>query len=173
MSRKKFDSTDRSAVIRAVEKSLGVSLSREGRRQKWLRDRDGRSYWILGGYGEWHGIPEEMMDAEASEPSDGLIVVAIRNRADMQIYIGPMCPIVEGRSKLYRAAKTTGDYQFTYKKKGASIAIDQLPSILLNELGTFSFSDEEKEQEKRRVMAKEYLNGLSEEEKEKLLNELE
>lgn len=172
MAHRKFDKTDRGAVIRTVEKALGISLKRQGRRQKWLKDQNGKNFWVLGGYGEWHGIPEEMMDAEITEQTNGFIVVAIRQKTDMQIFMGPIQPVLEGRSKLYRAAETTGDYQFTFKKIGSSIAIKQLLSISLKKLSAISFSDEEKEKEKLLAIAEEYLDGMSAEEKEKLLDEL-
>ena len=119
----KFDEIDRKAVIRSVEKSLDVSLSLVGRRKKWLRDDSGKTYWVLGGYGEWHGIPAEMMDAEAKNPTGGFIVVAIRHRSAIQIYIGPLKEVVANRGKLLRARKTTGDYQFTYRKRGTRVVI--------------------------------------------------
>ena len=70
MAERKFDETDRSAVVRNVERTLGVTLSRVGRRRKWYSDEAGKSFWIIGGYGEWHGVTEEMMDAEVSNTDE-------------------------------------------------------------------------------------------------------
>lgn len=106
----KFDQADRRAVIRALESHLGVQLSPVGRRRKWLRDNDGRSYWVLGGYGEWHGIPEEMIDEEVKNPTTGMLVIAKRRREALQVFVGPIDPILRNRNRFYRASRTTGDY---------------------------------------------------------------
>ena len=82
MAHAKFDETDRRAVIDELGRHLGVQINRVGRRRKWLRDRSGRNYWVLGGYADWHGIPEEMMDAEVADPSNGFVVIAMRRQSD-------------------------------------------------------------------------------------------
>ena len=101
--RDKFDETDRRAVVSAVEKQLNVRLKRVNRRRKWFRDEAGRNYWILGGYGEWHGIPDNMMQDEVGASSNGFIAVATRQRAAIEIHIGSLSSIVQGRASLYRA----------------------------------------------------------------------
>ena len=169
MAQSKFDETDRRAVIDALSHHFGVRLARVGRRRKWLRDDAGHSYWILGGYGEWHGLPEDMMDAEVSSPSDGFIVIAMRQRSVMEIFIGPLAPLVAARPKLYRASKTTGDYQFTFKKRGACLIINQVPSASLSDLTGLSFDDTEKDSLKRFQEVEKLIGALSEDEREELL----
>ena len=94
MTHGKFDETDRSAVIDELGRRLGVQINRVGHRRKWLRDHSGRNYCVLGGYADWHGIPEEMMDAEVADPSDGFVVIAMRRQSDMEIFLGPLAPLV-------------------------------------------------------------------------------
>lgn len=112
ISRTKFDETDRQAVIDMLSGHFGVRLQPVGRRTKWLRDDTGRKYWVLGGYEEWHGIPEEMMDEEVSSPSKGYIVITIRHPSTIEIFIGLLTLLVAARAHLNRASQTTGDYQF-------------------------------------------------------------
>lgn len=172
MAIERFDQTDRRAAIRKLELALGVSLKPVGRRRKWLKDEEGRSYWVIGGYGEWHGIPEEMMDAEIEKPSGGYLVIAMRHKAAMQIYIGSLAAIVNARDKLYRASKSTGDYQFTYRKRGTSIVVEQSPSIRLADLASFEYSDSMKASDKRVAEASRLFESLSDEQKQELLASL-
>lgn len=148
ISRKKFDETDRQAVIDMLSRHFGVRLQPVGRRRKWLRDDAGRKFWVLGGYEDWHGIPEEMMDAEVISPSRGYIVIAIRHCSTIEVFIGPLTSLVAARAHLSRASQTTGDYQFKVEKKvekhGTRLLIKQVPNAALSELTTFSFNETEK-----------------------------
>ena len=169
----KFDEADREATIREVQNCLGVRLSPIGRRRKWLRDDDGRSYWVIGGYGEWHGIPEEMFDAEAKAPTDGILVFANRRREALQVFLGPLEHLVRNRSKLYRARKTTGDFQFTVTQKGARLHINQVPGFTLKELATFGYTADEKANDQSVHAVKGLLRKLSKEQITELLRDLD
>jgi hypothetical protein len=173
MIRTKFDETDRRAVIDALTRCHDVRLTPVGRRRKWLRDNAGRSYWVLGGYEEWHGIPEEMMDAEVSSPSGGFIVIAMRQKSAMEIFIGPVAPLVSARASLRRASKTTGDYQFTFKKRGAHLVIEQAPNVNLTELTAFSFDESEKDSVARYREVEKLIDALSDEERKELFRKLQ
>jgi len=168
----KFDETDRRAVVDALSRHLGARLKAVGRRRKWLHDDSNRNYWVLGGSGEWHGIPEEMMDAEIAAPSDGSIVIATRHQSAIKIFIGPLAPFVEARGTLYRASHTTGDYQFTCKERGAHLVIEQAPDVRLSEIATIPFDKLEKESVARSRDIERLLNGLSETERSALLKKL-
>lgn len=173
MTLMKFDETDRRAVIDALTRYLDLHLESVGRRRKWLRDNAGRSYWVLGGYGEWHGIPKEMMDAEISSPSDGFIVIAMRHQFALKIFIGPLAPLVSARASLHRASQTTGDYQFTLKKRGAHLIVEQAPEVRLSEFTTFSFDETEKDAVGRYRETEKLISSLSEEERKELLKRLQ
>lgn len=172
MSSDKFDETDRRAVVSALEKQLNVRLKRVGNRRKWFRDEAGRNYWVLGGYGEWHGIPEEMMQDEVGASTSGLLVIATRQRAAIEIFIGSLSPLVQGRASLYRARETTNDYQFTLKKRGNRLAIDQIPAAGLDDLVGFSFTEPDKEGVARAEELTRLFNELPAEEKKRLLESL-
>ena len=109
MATNKFDNLDRNRVIHAVEEYHGVKLEKVGRRRKWLQDESGRNWWILGGYGDYHGVPEEMMEAELKSPTTGILIIAERKLTDIDIFSGSVEKLCKNRNKLYRARKTTGD----------------------------------------------------------------
>ncbi len=166
----KFDETDRKAVIRVIQDQLGVRLSPVGRHRKWLRDDEGRSYWIL--YGEWHGIPEEMMDAEANEPTGGILVLAIRKREALQIFTGPLEPVVRNRSRLSRARQTTGAYQFTMTIRGNWVRINQVPGAALRKLADVPDTQDEKAKDQSIQTAQRQMKRLSPEERRHVVQEL-
>ena len=64
MASRKFDERERKKVVRELETALGITLSLVGRRRIYRADEAGRRYLILGGYGEWHGVPSEIVEAE-------------------------------------------------------------------------------------------------------------
>ena len=171
MAHAKFDETDRRAVIDELGRHLGVQINRVGRRRKWLRDRSGRNCWVLGGYADWHGIPEEMMDAEVADPSNGFVVIAMRRQSDMEIFLGSLAPLVAARRKLYRANQSTGDYQFTFRRRGSHVLLDQDASVTLSSLASFSFDETEKESKKRVEEVVKQFAALPEDEQRELLKE--
>ncbi len=61
MRKSKFDQSDRNKVIAEVERHLGTKLTPVCGYRKFLEDPSGKSYWIFGGYGDWHGIQSEML----------------------------------------------------------------------------------------------------------------
>ena len=172
MAHAKFDGTDRRAVIDEVGRHLGVQINRVGRRRKWLRDSSGRNYWVLGGYADWHGIPEEMMDAEVADLSGGFVVIAMRRQSDMEIFLGPLAPLVAARRKLYRAKQSTGDYQFTLRRRGSRLILDQDASVTLSSLASFSFDETEKESKRRFEEVMKQFAALPEDERQELLKEI-
>lgn len=173
MTQTKFDETDRQAVVDALARCLDIRLTPVSGRRKWLRDDAGSSFWVLGGYGQWHGIPEKMMDAEVSSPSGGFIVIAMRRKSTMEIFIGPVAPLVSARARLRRASKTTGDYQFTLKKRGGHLVVEQAPNVNLTELTRFSFDESEKDSVARYRGAEKLISALSDDERKELLKKLQ
>lgn len=172
MQSRKFDKIDRKRVIRALEDHYKIKLSEVGRRLKWLQDEEKRNYWVIGGYGEWHGIPEEMMNAEIDSPTEGILVIAARRKASMDIFVGGVDALVKGREKLYRARKTTRDYQFTYTIRGSHLFINQLPTVSLEKIEELPYEAKEKENDKKTEDIKKLLEGMSKEERAKVIKSL-
>lgn len=130
----KFDGHDRRLVIAQVEAEFGVKLERIGRRQKYLRDSGGRRYCIFGGYGTWHGLPEEVVETEEKDPRDSVLVIAKRLDRTIDVFAGPLQPLVAGK---YRLAYTKdGQYEFNVDISGNRMKVRELPLVVLWRLGT-------------------------------------
>lgn len=106
----KFNESDRDKVIAVVEQHFGVKLSNVGTRKKYLQDQSGRSFWVLGGYDNWHGIPPDMMEEEVKRNTNGVLVVAKRHLHSIEIFAGGLKPMVQSKGDLYRTKN--GDFHF-------------------------------------------------------------
>ena len=167
----KFDNSDREEVIGRVEERYGVSLGKVGRRDKWRQDESGRNWFVLGGKDDWHGIPEEMMENERQAQIEGMLVVALKKRTCIDLFSGPLRPIVDERGKLYRAALSTGDYQFTVKSCGDHLRCSQISNLVLNRFYSIQWSAEDKERAKRTKEYHKLIMTMSLEEKAALMEE--
>ena len=167
----KFDNLDRKRVIDAVQEHYGVKLDKVGQRPKWLRDESGRTWWILGGVADWHGIPKEMMEHEKEAQREGMLVIAEKKRTSMEVFVGPLNQLVSSRDKLFQTEKT-GVYQFTVKIKGDLMQCAQAPSVVLERITRILHSDEDRERERRVKEASRMIAGLSREELDALLDKL-
>ncbi len=90
----------------------------------------------------------------------------------MNIFVGGVDALVKGREKLYRAGKTTGDYQFTYNIRGAHLFINQLPTMSLERIEELPYEAEEKEKDKTTEDIKKLFEGMSEEERAEVIKSL-
>ena len=173
MSRK-FDSQDRKTVISDVNKHLGVKLTNIGRRQKYLKDEYDKRYWVLGGYDYWHGIPSEMMESEVQAKDNATLIIAVRKKTGIDIFIGSVGPFVSGRNFLSRNAK--GDYQFHLEERGWELFPKELPGTKLILLSTVDYSLESKDTDRASFLGQKNLENLfsklSNEEKNRLLQKL-
>ncbi|MHB8309091.1 hypothetical protein [Metallibacterium sp.] len=129
----KFDETDRSKVISEVERHLGTKLSRVGNYRKFLQDASGKSYWVLGGYEDWHGITSDMLKKEQRRATDGVLVVAKRHKSTIDIFSGPLQPLIANYRDLSHTQ--TGDYQFNVAIRGNSMTIKEVQGLTLRKLG--------------------------------------
>lgn len=146
MTNPKFDETDRRKVIAEIESHYQVKLTRVGTRRKYLQDQNKRTFWVFGGYEDWHGIPAEMMEAEEKRNADGVLVVAKRGRTRIDIYTGPLLPVIKNKKNLAHTQK--GEYQFNIRQRGNSLTINEVPGLHLSALGTASYTTEEKATDK-------------------------
>ena len=144
----KFSNKDRKIVIDAIQDKLRVELRKFGRRDKWRRDALGRNWWILGG-DDWHGIPEEMIEDEEQRESEGTLVIAQKHLRKIDVYVGPLRPLIRAREKLYIASQTSGEkhYQFTVRVRGGQIFCVQAPDIVLEKTDTIIYADDDREQQ--------------------------
>lgn len=170
MTKLKFDETDRRKVIAELQSHFGVKLSRVGTRRKYLRDENNRTFWVFGGYEDWHGIPAEMMEAEEKRDAEGILVVAKRGKTKIDIYTGPLMPLIKNRKSLSHTQK--GEYQFNIRLRGNSLTVHEVPGFHLTALGTASYPIEEKTSDKTVEKMETIIRKLSPEAREQLFAEL-
>ena len=170
---RKFDNLDRDCVIRAIQEHCGVKLQRVGSRSKWLRDESGRNWWVLGGRGGWHGIPEEMMEDEKQAQLEGRLVIAEKKLANLELFEGPLSRLVNARDRLYRAAQTNGDYQFTVEVKGDAMRCAQASDVVLRRIASTPFSDEQKERARQMNKIQKEMLAMSPEDRANFLAKLQ
>lgn len=166
----KFDETDRKKVIAEIQSHYGVKLSPVGTRRKYLRDQNNRTFWVFGGYEDWHGIPAEMLEAEEKRNAEGILVVAKRGRTKIDIYTGPLLPLIKNKKRLSHTQK--GEYQFNIRIIGNSLTIHEVPGLHLSALGTASYPMEEKASDKAVEKVETIIRKLSPEAREQLFAEL-
>ncbi len=159
----KFDKLDRERVIEAIQRHYGVSLERVGKRNKWLRDAKGRNWWVLGGSDGWHGLPEEMMRDAQQNQNEGMLVIAWKEGTRIDVFVGPLGPLVDARGRLSRS-ETTKDYQFTVETHGEWLRCRKVPNLALKKIDTFTYSADDREQDRNRNEARKLLEGLSSDE---------
>lgn len=133
MQKQKFDEQDRNKVISEVEKHLGVKLLRVGSYRKFLHDSAGKSYWVFGGYGDWHGIQADMLKEEQSRSSNGVLIIAKRNNISIEIFAGLLQPLVDNSNEL--SPTNDGDYQFHVCIRGNVMTIKEVVGLSLRRLG--------------------------------------
>ena len=168
----KFDNLDRKVVIDCVQERYGVSLGKVGGRDKWRRDESGRNWCVLGGKDDWHGIPEEMMEDERQARIEGMLVVAQKKRTCIELFSGPLRLIVDERDKLYRAARSTGDYQFTINPYGDHLRCAQIPNCVLKRFDSIPWSAGDREREKGMKEFHKLVTTMSLEDRAALMDEL-
>ena len=100
MKSTKFDEHDRRKVITELEEHYGVKLYPVGARRKFLEDGEGKAFWVLGGYEDWHGVPPEMVEEEARRSRGGVLIVAKRYKNKIDVYSGPVRPLIENKDNL-------------------------------------------------------------------------
>ena len=86
----KFDSIDRARVVSYLEEKFSIRLRRIDNRGKYQVDQDGTRYVIFGGYRNWHGIPDAIIEDLESCNAKAIMVVALIDGAAMRIFAGPM-----------------------------------------------------------------------------------
>ena len=170
MSTPKFDEQDRRKVISDIERHFGIALSRIGNRRKALCDESGKTYWVLGGYDDWHGIPADMMNEEESRDSNGMLIIARRFKSRIDVFAGELKPLIVGKSHLSHTAK--GDYQFNIRVRGNHLFIREIPDYALQKLGSADYSDDQKSSDQKLDEIRALVEKMSPEEKRDFLKQL-
>lgn len=165
----RFDDLDRRPVIDVIQEYYGVKLQKVGSRRKWLRDASGRNWWILGGLETWHGIPEEMMEHEKCSEVEGLLVIAYKKLTKIEVFKGPLGPLVSARDELPRSAQ---QFHFDVEVSGTRMRCIQAPNVVLDRLDTIPYSAEDRERERNLNEFRNSVSAMSHEELTALMDEL-
>ena len=167
----KFDNLDRKRVIDTIQEHFGVKLDQVAQRPKWLRDESGRTWWVLGGVGDWHDIPKEMMEYEIDAQMEGMLAITEKKRATLEVFVGPLHQLVSSRDDLSQNKKT-GARHFTVKVMRDHIQCDQVPAVVLKRIASIAHTDEDRERVRIQNEANKMITGLSAEELGGLLEKL-
>ena len=170
MKSPKFDKHDRRKVISEVEDHFGVHLSPVGTRRKFLENSNRKTFWVLGGYEDWHDIPPEMLEEEERRSTTGVLVVAKRYENRIDVYSDPLEPLIKSKELLSHTKK--GDYQFNISIRGNHLFIKEIPGLSLAALEMAPYSAEEKDSDKKLQALKIMFSKLSAEEQQELLQKL-
>ena len=130
----KFDEIDRTKVIAEISDHLGIRLTPVRKYKRFLEDEQGRPYWVLGGYDEWHGITAKMLEETKNRPEGGVLVIAKRYKTKIEIFVGSLQPMLDQSSRL--SHPQSGDYQFNVAIRANLMTIKEVEGLVLRKLGT-------------------------------------
>ena len=169
MTPQKFDEFDRRKIIETIEHYFCEKLSRFGRRKKYLRDQHGKSYWVLGGSGDWHGFQSDMIEVERERGKNGVLVIAKRFRNRIDIFAGQLQPLIDNVSSLSHAEN--GDYQFNISILDNVLFFKELPSTLLKlrKISEVTYPEAQKLSDKKVAEVKLILDNLPPEQRRQIL----
>jgi len=133
----KFSDDEREPVIERLETLKHIKLKPVGKYKKFLKGSDGLYYCIVGGNGDWHEIPKEVMEQEKKDQASVYLVIARWLRTKIEIYGGLLKPLFELRGSLSRNEQ--GDFQFDLKMPTDGIlSIKQVSGAKFKKLDEFS-----------------------------------
>jgi len=109
----KFGDDERDRVVERLEQLKNIKLKPVGNKKKFLKGSDGLYYCIVGGSGDWHAIPKEVMEQEKKDYASVYLVIARWLKTQIEIYEGLLKPLFDSRRSLSRTRQ--GDFQFYLK----------------------------------------------------------
>lgn len=166
MPLKKFDELDREQVISELERHLGVTLSRSGRRRIKLTDDFGNTFIVLGGVGEWHGLPKELVE----HCKEGTLVIAKRTGERIRVFTGSLGPLVRNVDSLH--AHDSGNISFNVAWRSDHAVIEEIPFERLPLLCEFVYNDDEKCRDKLKKNISNIFDKMNPLDRKIFLNEL-
>ena len=169
--KQKFGDTERRRVIEELEKLFSMKLTPIKSYKKYLSGTDGKKYCIVGGYEEWHGVPDEVIVQDQAGIAKTVLVVAVVLRDKIEMFLGPIEPLAKNRDML--TLVSGGGYQFNIKSTfGGRMYIKELSDYSLSKIQEFSYSPREKDKEKSMHGLVKEFKRLSPQARERFLMEL-
>jgi hypothetical protein len=151
----KFSDDERKPVIERLEKLKNIKLKPVGKSKVFHKGNDELYYCIVGGRGDWHEIPKEVMEQEKKDQASVYLVIARWLRTKIEIYGGLLKPLFGSLSP-----NAQGNFQFDLKMptdgilsikqvSGAKFKkLDEISAPLVSRFKTLS------EEEQRELLAK-------------------
>jgi len=130
MSNPKADELDRDEVIEWYKSKHGILLSPANKR-KILHDQTEKRYCVLVAredWQQWHGLDPEIFVNE-KDWTDGVLVIGIRHKDYINIYQGPIKPLVLNKTR------PTHRYQFHTREKESILVVNEIPDFSLEKVG--------------------------------------
>lgn len=106
----KFSNDEREPVIERLETLNNIKLKPIGKSKVFHKGSDGLYYCIVGGRGDWHAIPKEVMEQEKKDSSSVYLVIARWLRTKIEIYGGLLKPLFGSLTP-----NAQGNFQFDLK----------------------------------------------------------
>lgn len=173
MKTKKFDNYDRNRVVSEVEKYFQVKLHKAGSRDIYLKDETGKTYWVIGGVGDYHGIPKEMFTEEERQIVEGVLIIAKKKLNSIDVFAGSLLPLIRSKRML---AVTDIQYQFDVSPQNDILKLKQAPDVRLKKIAVVPYTTEEKIADKTvhdtTQGLKKYFKNISEEQATELMQRL-
>ena len=166
----KFDSIDRARVVLHLQAKFSIRLKRIDNRGKYQVDQDGMRYVIFGGYGNWHGIPDPIVEDLESCDAKATMVVAFVDGATMRIFADPMDEFMLSVHSLNRPGDDK--YDFHVSDCGDCAKIIELPEVTLGLCDEIPHTSVDRDRVAKKLKAEQAVSKLSDAEKEQLLQEL-
>lgn len=168
----KFGDVEREKIISYLKSSLNIKLEPVGNRKKFCIGSNGNYYCIVGGTGDSHSIPKDVMNVCIQYADKSYLILARLLRTKMDLYLGSMKPLIESRSILSSVGKGGDHYGFNIKTPSSNqIGIKEVGSCHLEKIGEFPYEFESARKEDKEVKKEfnEYWRKLSSIEKNILL----
>jgi hypothetical protein len=162
----KFDNTDRRHVIDLLSEHVSSRLSRAENRHIYLKDNSGNRYVVLGGTGDWHGIPDDVIEDIEQNHLDSKLVVAIKNQKSLKIYWGEIKPLLKSLGKLPRPGNDK--YTFHVDERHDYLSVREAKTVTLALFKEIPHTESDREKSKSNVQIENLLNQMSDDERREL-----
>jgi hypothetical protein len=164
----KFDEIDRKRVVRELENVLGKKLSTIGRRRIYLQDQEGSRYVVIGGFKDWHGMPDEIIEYEMTSNKDSYLIIAKESDKFINIYMGSLKQLTE-KCDFY--VHSNGEKSFLVEEKHGYLQIPKAGNLTLRKLARIDYSEAHKKDDVRIAELRKTIEKLPREALEKFIKD--
>lgn len=128
----KFDDNRQRQVIRDLQRHFHVDLAKIGRARNYLVDGNGARYIVLGGDDYRHGVSRTIFEDEEQAGGEALLAIAMLDRNDLDIFVGPFRPLLDGKDRLQL---NEDRYVFHLHRFPGTLIVREIPSLELKQIG--------------------------------------